>query len=59
MIVHYDESILAYIASIRNYYKLDSSYHSNIAFDNILKERNPKKIYITEKQMVKNGKYIK
>ena len=46
MIVHYDESILAYIASIRNYYKLDSSYHSNIAFDNILKERNPKKIFL-------------
>jgi len=41
MIVYYDESILSYIASIRNYLGLDSSYKSNSKFDAYIKERKP------------------
>lgn len=45
MFVYYDECILSYVASIRNYYGLKSSYKSNEKLDAILKERKPKRIY--------------
>lgn len=46
MIVYYDESILSYVASIRKYYGLDSSYKSNEKFDEMIKEYNPNKIFL-------------
>ena len=46
MIVNYDESILTYIASIRKYYGLDSSFDSNEYFDNYLNDNKPKRIFL-------------
>ena len=46
MLVNYDNSILSYIASIRNYFALDSSYHANEDFSNYLNKRKPEKIFL-------------
>lgn len=46
MVVYYDESILTYIASIRNYFGLKSSYASNSEFDKIINEKKPNNIFI-------------
>ena len=46
MIVYYDESILTYVASIRNYFGLKSSYKTNEHFDNLLRDKNPQKIFL-------------
>ena len=46
MFVYYDESILKYVSSIRKYYGLKSSFDSDNAFDSLLNEKNPKKIFL-------------
>ena len=46
MIVYYDESILSYIASIRRYFGLSSSYDANRKFSEILNTKKPKKIFL-------------
>lgn len=46
MFIFYDESILSYVSSIRNFYGLDSSYKPNQKFSNLIKEKNPKKIFL-------------
>jgi len=46
MIVYYNESILSYVASIRNYLGLDSSYKSNSKFDAYIKEKKPSDIIL-------------
>lgn len=46
MFVNYEESILNYIASIRNYYKLDSSYHGDKRFSKFLKEHKFEQIIL-------------
>lgn len=46
MLVNYSEGILSYIASIRKFFGLDSSYESNKSFDELIKVKNPKKIFL-------------
>lgn len=46
MIVYYDESILTYIASIRKYFGLLSSYSPNTKFSTLINEKKPKKIFL-------------
>ncbi|MBQ1476859.1 MAG: alkaline phosphatase family protein [Erysipelotrichaceae bacterium] len=46
MIVYYGESILTYIASIRSYYGLSSSYPSNEKLDALLRQKAPEKIFL-------------
>jgi len=46
MIVYYDESILSYVASIRTYLGLSSSYSSNQKLLDILNKKNPKKVFL-------------
>lgn len=46
MVVNYEESILTYIASIRKYYGLKSSFSSNEHFDVVLKDKKPKQIFL-------------
>ncbi|MBQ6126754.1 MAG: alkaline phosphatase family protein [Erysipelotrichaceae bacterium] len=46
MIVYYDESILTYVASIRNYFGLTSSYPANEALSALLNEKRPEKIFL-------------
>ena len=46
MIVYYDESILTYVASIRKYFGLTSSYKSNPKFDEIINTKKPKNIIL-------------
>ena len=46
MFVYYDESILSYIASIRRYYGLSSSYEANKKFSNLINDKKPKKIFL-------------
>ena len=46
MIVYYEESILSYVASMRNYFGLDSSYDSNKEFDKMLEEKKPNNIFL-------------
>lgn len=46
MFVNYEEGILSYIASIRNYFGLDSSYKSNKSFDSFINDRKPNKIFL-------------
>lgn len=46
MIVLYDESILTYVASIRKYFGLSSSYEANRKFSALLNERKPEKIFM-------------
>lgn len=46
MIVYYDESILTYVASIRNYFGLTSSYLAHEGLSRILNEKRPEKIFL-------------
>lgn len=46
MIVYYDESILTYIASIRNYFGLTSSYPAHEGLSSLLNEKRPEKIFL-------------
>ena len=46
MFVKYDESILTYVASIRRYFGLSSSYRSDPGFDGLLEKIGPKKIFV-------------
>ena len=46
MFVDYSNSILTYVSSIRNYFGLDSSYKSNADFDEVLKDKKPKNIFL-------------
>ena len=46
MIVYYDESILTYVASIRNYFGLTSSYPAHEGLTGILNEKRPNKIFL-------------
>ncbi len=45
MIVYYDESIMTYVSSIRNYFGLSSSYPVNKRFSELLKEKHPQKLF--------------
>lgn len=46
MFVYYDESILSYVASIRNHFGLSSSYNPNIKFQDYINKKNPNKIFL-------------
>lgn len=46
MIVYYDESILSYVASIRRYFGLSSSYEPNQNFSELIRSKKPKKIFL-------------
>ena len=46
MIVNYDESILSYIASIRRYFGLSSSYADNSSFTKLLCKQRPEKVFV-------------
>ena len=46
MLINYSDGILSYIASIRNYFGLDSSYESNVSLDNLINTKKPKKIFL-------------
>lgn len=46
MIVDYNRSILSYIASIRNYLGLDSSYEADKDFYNYINSRKPEKVFL-------------
>ena len=46
MIVYYDESILSYVASIRKYFGLSSSYKANDKFMAYLDKQKPKKVFV-------------
>ena len=46
MIVYYDESILTYVASIRNYFGLTSSYREHEGLSAILAEKKPARIFL-------------
>lgn len=46
MLINYDDSILSYIASIRNYFALDSSYQANKEFSDYIDKRKPEKIFL-------------
>ena len=46
MITYYDESILSYIASIRGYFGLSSSYNPNSKFSNLINSKKPKKVIL-------------
>ena len=46
MIVQYDESILSYISSIRAFYGLESTHAPNKKLSALLKEKDPKKIFL-------------
>ena len=46
MIVYYEDSILSYIASIRSYFGLNSSYKQNTKFSDYINYINPRKIVL-------------
>lgn len=46
MFVYYDESILSYVSSIREYFGLSSSYKPNSKFLDLINNRSPKKIFL-------------
>ena len=46
MFVNYEGSILSYIASIRRYFGLESSYGSNPRLSRILEEQRPAKVFV-------------
>ena len=46
MFTNYDEGILAYIASIRNYLGLESSFKANERFSKVLEEKKPEQIIL-------------
>ena len=46
MIVQYDESILSYVASIREYFGLSSSFAPNRELSKRIREEKPKRIYL-------------
>lgn len=46
MFVYYDDSILSYVASIREYFGLSSSYNPNKQFSNLINTNKPKKIFL-------------
>ena len=46
MITYYDESILSYIASIRRYFGLSSSYNPNSKFSELIDSKKPNKIFL-------------
>lgn len=46
MIINYNDSILNYVSSIRKFYGLSSSYEPNKQFDELIRKKNPKKIFM-------------
>lgn len=46
MFVYYDESILSYVASIRRYFGLSSSYEPNKKFSDLINSKKPKKLFL-------------
>ena len=46
MITYYDESILSYVASIRDYFGLSSSYKPNQKLSDYIKTRKPSKVFL-------------
>ena len=46
MFIFYDESILSYVSSIRDYFGLDSSYKPNQKFSDLLNKEKPKKVFL-------------
>lgn len=46
MFVYYDESILSYVACIRDSFGLSSSYAPNTKFKDYLNKKNPQKIFL-------------
>ena len=46
MFVNYEGSILSYVASIRNYFGLTSSYHGDPVLNRLLEEQRPAKVFV-------------
>ena len=46
MFIFYDESILSYVSSIREYFGLKSSYAPNKKFADLLNKEKPKKVFL-------------
>lgn len=46
MFIYYDESILSYVSSIRDYFGLKSSYKPNQKFSNLLNKEKPNKVFL-------------
>ena len=46
MFIFYDESILSYVSSIRDYFGLSSSYKPNQKFKDLLNKEKPKKVFL-------------
>ena len=46
MLVDYKDGILSYIASIRNYFKLESSYEPNKELDEVFTYKKPNKVFL-------------
>ena len=46
MFIFYDESILSYVSSIRDYFGLSSSYKPNRKFQELLKKEKPNKVFL-------------
>lgn len=46
MFIYYDESILSYVSSIRDYFGLASSYKPNQKFSNLLNKEKPNKVFL-------------
>lgn len=46
MFVYYDESILAYVSSIRKHFGLSSSFEPNQKFSSLINKKNPKKVFL-------------
>ena len=46
MFIFYDESILSYVSSIRDYFGLTSSYKPNQKFTELLNKEKPKKVFL-------------
>ena len=46
MFIFYDESILSYVSSIRDYLGLDSSYKPNQKFKDLLNKEKPNKVFL-------------
>ena len=46
MFIFYDESILSYVSSLRDYFGLKSSYKPNQKFSDLLNKEKPKKVFL-------------
>ena len=46
MFVAYDKSILSYVAAIRNYFDLSSSFPADVSFDEYLNKQRPQRVFV-------------